>query len=142
LHEYSTGIWRLTAVKANQPPLRFTDHWAEKAEQKTYKPNKVGKSTNREVCCVLVVEDEPVLMEVCKRILTSHGFCLTSAMDGHEALLIPVEEDALDILLSEFLLPGDMSGFDIQREANLLQPGIGLILTTGYSDLRSMDNLR
>lgn len=122
-----------TTVKLYLPQTKNSD-------QNSYKPDKPGKHTNSEICRILVVEDEPALMKACKRVLTSHGFTVASAINGREALVILEEEDPFDILFSDIILPGDMSGFDIQREANRLQPGIGSILTTGYADLHDMGN--
>jgi DNA-binding NtrC family response regulator len=38
-------------------------------------------------------------------------------------------------LFSDIVLPGDMSGIDVQREAFLIQPTMKSIVTTGYADL-------
>jgi DNA-binding NtrC family response regulator len=45
------------------------------------------------------------------------------------------EELPFDLLFSDIVLPGDMSGIDVQREAHLLQPTIKSILTTGYAEV-------
>ena len=64
-----------------------------------------------------------------------HGFEVITALTGRDAMARLAEEKPFDLLFSDVVLPGDMSGIDVQREALLIQPNMKSILTTGYAEL-------
>ncbi len=82
---------------------------------------------------VLVVEDEPAVRGVAVEMLTDAGFSVLAAPDGPTALQLLKEGVAADILFSDVVMPGGMSGVDLAREARNLRPGIGVLLASGYA---------
>jgi CheY-like chemotaxis protein len=84
---------------------------------------------------ILVVEDNPEILSACQRALEFHGFQVVTALNGRDAIARLSEELPFDLLLSDIVLPGDLSGIDVQREAHLLHPTIKSILTTGYAEV-------
>ena len=66
---------------------------------------------------VLVVEDEPAQREVIAYNLEAEGFAVARAESGDEALLL-IEEDAPDLLLLDWMLPG-VSGIEICRRLKM-----------------------
>lgn len=66
---------------------------------------------------VLVVEDEPAQREVIAYNLEAEGFDVSRAETGDEALLL-IEEDAPDLLLLDWMLPG-VSGIEICRRIKM-----------------------
>jgi two-component system phosphate regulon response regulator PhoB len=66
---------------------------------------------------VLVVEDEPAQREVIAYNLEAEGFRVSRAETGDEALLL-IEEDAPDLLLLDWMLPG-VSGIEICRRLKM-----------------------
>ena len=66
---------------------------------------------------VLVVEDEPAQAEMLAYNLESEGFRVIRAADGSEALLL-VEEEAPDLILLDWMLPGT-SGIEVCRRIKL-----------------------
>lgn len=52
---------------------------------------------------ILVVEDEPVVMNVLRRMLRQYR--LIEALTGEEALLCRVEDDRIDLLIADLTLP-------------------------------------
>ena len=62
---------------------------------------------------VLVVEDEPAQREVLAYNLEAEGFAVSRAGTGDEALLL-VREDAPDIIVLDWMLPG-VSGIEVCR---------------------------
>ncbi|MFC4273217.1 phosphate regulon transcriptional regulator PhoB [Sneathiella chungangensis] len=62
---------------------------------------------------ILIVEDEPAMVELLRYNLESEGFDVASAHDGDEALLA-IEEEAPDMLLLDWMLP-KVSGIEICR---------------------------
>jgi signal transduction histidine kinase len=82
---------------------------------------------------VLVVEDEPAVRIVAVEMLTDAGFTVLAAPDGPTALQLLREGVAADILFSDVVMPGGMTGVDLAREARKLRPQIGVLLASGYA---------
>ncbi len=62
---------------------------------------------------VLVVEDEPTLVETLEYNLSRQGYEVLTAMDGHEALAIAREEHP-DLVVLDLMLPG-IDGMEVCR---------------------------
>lgn len=62
---------------------------------------------------VMIVEDEPSMVELLRYNLVSEGFEVCSALDGEEAML-GIEEEKPDIVLLDWMLP-EISGVEICR---------------------------
>lgn len=83
---------------------------------------------------ILVVDDEPGVREVIRRVLVKAGFEIVSAPDGEEALATFEEQQgSFDLVITDLSLPG-MSGSDLGRALRLLQAELPLLLTSGYSE--------
>jgi two-component system NtrC family sensor kinase len=82
---------------------------------------------------VLVVEDEPSVRAVAVEMLTDAGFSVLAAPDGPTALQLLREGVPADIIFSDVVMPGGMSGVDLAREASKLRPGVGVLLASGYA---------
>ena len=54
-------------------------------------------------------------------------------MDGKQATRHLRDSQPIDLLFTDVVLPGGMSGAEIAAEAKRLQPGIKVLLTTGYA---------
>jgi CheY-like chemotaxis protein len=80
---------------------------------------------------VLVVEDEPVVIEAATKVLTSNDLRLDIAQDVSGALEL-LEERAYSLVLADLMLPGK-SAFDLLKAAKNLSPQTPIILTTGYA---------
>jgi signal transduction histidine kinase/CheY-like chemotaxis protein len=84
-------------------------------------------------CTVLVVEDEPAVRAVAVDMLQDAGFAVLAAPDGPTALALLREGAQADILFSDVVMPGGMTGFELAREARRLRPSIGVLLASGYA---------
>ena len=62
---------------------------------------------------VLIVEDEPPLVEVLRYNFQSAGFDTLTTMDGEEAMIM-VEEESPDLIVLDWMLPG-LSGIEVCR---------------------------
>ncbi len=83
--------------------------------------------------CVLVVEDDPIVAMTVGTALEDAGFAVLSAATAEEALPF-LSDDRVDVLLSDVVMPGGMSGIDLAREARERRPRLPVILATGYSE--------
>ncbi|NMJ41321.1 response regulator [Roseomonas sp. JC162] len=84
-------------------------------------------------CTVMVVEDEPAVRAVAVDMLQDAGFAVLAAPDGPSALALLREGAHVDILFSDVVMPGGMTGVDLAREARRLRPSLGVLLASGYA---------
>jgi signal transduction histidine kinase/CheY-like chemotaxis protein len=80
---------------------------------------------------VLVVDDEPHVRSVAKRILEKAGHRVVVAEDGEVALTI-VRESAVQVALVDATMPG-MSGAEVLGALAAMKPGLPLVLMSGYA---------
>lgn len=84
---------------------------------------------------ILVVEDDPNVLEVSAGILHAQGYEIVEAGDSKEALQYLKDDDqTFDLLFTDVVLPGGMNGVEIAAEAFRLQPGIKVLYTSGYAE--------
>ena len=81
---------------------------------------------------VLIVEDDESVLAVTDEILKGAGYRVVAARDGHEALAILEGGQVVDLIFSDVVMPKGVSGVDLARKAQVLQPGIKVLLTSGY----------
>jgi two-component system cell cycle sensor histidine kinase/response regulator CckA len=81
---------------------------------------------------VLLVEDEPAVAEVARRVLCRGGYSVLHAADGGAALeWLRDSRVRVDILVTDLVMPG-MSGAELADEALMLRPGLAVVYTSGY----------
>ena len=81
---------------------------------------------------VLLVEDESALRAATRRILEQAGYRVIEAADGFEALSA-LDGDRFDLLLTDVVMPGGLSGRDVARRVRGLQPDVRVLYMSGYS---------
>jgi two-component system CheB/CheR fusion protein len=89
---------------------------------------------------ILVVEDEPMLRRLTVTRLEQLGYHVRAASDGPEAIRILKEHKEIDLVLSDIVMPGGMSGFDVADQALQLNPGLKIILSTEYAKSADAEN--
>jgi CheY-like chemotaxis protein len=83
---------------------------------------------------VLLVDDEPMLLDVFSRNLILRGWKVTARDDPREALKVLADQaQTVDILVTDRSMPG-MGGLDLAAHAKRLRPGLPVALVTGYDD--------
>lgn len=80
---------------------------------------------------ILIVDDEPTIVEVVALYLRREGFAVQTAGDGATALAL-VAQQRPDLIVLDIMLPG-MSGFDVTRKLQAVGE-IPLIMLTARSD--------
>jgi two-component system cell cycle sensor histidine kinase/response regulator CckA len=82
---------------------------------------------------VLVVEDEPALREVTRRILDRNGYHVVAAASGNEALdVLASQLDHIDVLLTDVIMPR-MQGKELAGKVRNLQPAARVVFMSGYT---------
>jgi PAS domain S-box-containing protein len=82
---------------------------------------------------ILVVEDDPNVLETVVNMLRSLGYGTIVAANGREALAVLERGGTIDLLFTDIVMPGGINGFDLAHEAGQQYPGLKVLLTTGYA---------
>lgn len=81
---------------------------------------------------VLVVDDEPDLLDVAGELFRSLGYEVLTAADAAQALRILGQRNDIGILFSDVVMPGGMSGIELARQARARRPVLRVLLASGY----------
>jgi len=82
---------------------------------------------------ILVLEDDQDVREQSVEALAELGYRVVEAGDGPTALRLLRREAHVDLLFTDVVLPGGMTGAQVAREARDIQPGLKVLFTTGYA---------
>ncbi len=94
-------------------------------------PPKATPRKNTET--ILIVEDEPSLLRIAKRVLSSVGYAVSVASSATEALARYEEDkEAFDLLLSDIIMPG-MNGVELARHLRKTCASMRVLFMSGYS---------
>jgi two-component system, cell cycle sensor histidine kinase and response regulator CckA len=89
---------------------------------------RIGKAT------ILLVEDEANVREFAAAVLQNDGYSVLQGKAGEHALEVWQWHSArIDLLLTDVVLPGDISGPQLATLLLAEKPSLRVILTTGYS---------
>jgi signal transduction histidine kinase len=94
---------------------------------------------NRGSETILAVEDNAGLRRVVARQLLELGYRVFEAEDGPAALKI-LESETIDLLLTDIVMPGGMSGYDLARMALKRWPAMKALLTSGFPEAKLNGN--
>ena len=83
---------------------------------------------------ILVVEDDPRVRKVAVRRLHTLGHRVLEADNGLAALAILDTGQPVDVLFSDAVMAGGMSGVSLAAKARELRPHLQIVLTSGYTD--------
>jgi DNA-binding NtrC family response regulator len=89
----------------------------------------------RDTHCILLVDDDPLVLAGFREILSRAGYEVTAVFSGGEALE-QLESRTFDVILTDLLMPR-VSGLDVLRTAREKHPDCVVIVVTGYASVRS-----
>ena len=89
---------------------------------------------------VLVVEDEPEVMSVVLENFVDLGYKVVMAQSAAEALERLHEDQSIDLLFTDIVMPGKMNGVELAQEAQRLYPRLCVLLTSGYANQVLVDD--
>ncbi|QFU15869.1 hybrid sensor histidine kinase/response regulator [Microvirga thermotolerans] len=81
---------------------------------------------------VLIVEDEPEVLEIASEIFDSLGYEVLTATDAIAALDVLKGDAHIDVLFSDVVMPRGMSGLELAKETRRLRPDVKILLASGY----------
>jgi signal transduction histidine kinase len=82
---------------------------------------------------VLLVEDNEDVRSATAGVLSSLGYRVIVASHGKRAIELLRRRGSIDLLLTDLVMPGGMSGVEVAREARRLRSGLPVLLMSGYS---------
>ncbi|MEQ8394559.1 ATP-binding protein [Thalassobaculum sp.] len=82
---------------------------------------------------ILVVEDDEGVRTIALKQLQSLGYQVVTADNADAALRILKSDQELDLLFSDVVMPGDLTGDELSRIAVTLRPGLKTLLTSGFA---------
>jgi DNA-binding response OmpR family regulator len=82
---------------------------------------------------IVVVDDQPVVLEFCRVTLERAGFKVFTASSGDQALsFFEPNRSPVDLALIDIVMPG-MSGIELAKRLEKLGNGVRIVLMSGYS---------
>lgn len=84
--------------------------------------------------CILVVEDDPDVAEMAVAVLEQYGYRVRLADNARAALTLLDGECGFDLVFSDIVMPGGMSGIDLAEHIRTRFPDLPVLLATGYSE--------
>jgi CheY-like chemotaxis protein len=88
-------------------------------------------ATEQRMQTVLLVDDEPSVLLVMRRLLEGHGYKVFHATSGREALEIwNAHQDEIDLLFTDLQMP-EMNGSELAGRLRSLRPDLKILFTSG-----------
>jgi PAS domain S-box-containing protein len=115
-----------TTVKIYLPRLA-SDVVAAEDDVEGVIPDSDGEET------ILVLEDDDDVRTYSVEILRELGYRVIEAHDGPSALRLLERQTRVDLLFSDVVLPGGMTGAQVAEQARVLRPELKVLFTTGYA---------
>jgi DNA-binding NtrC family response regulator len=84
---------------------------------------------------ILVIDDEMVVLNSCRKILSAEGYELQTVRTGVEGLE-RLSREKFDLVLTDLMMP-EMSGIEVLKRIKLLDQDLVTIMMTGYSTVQT-----
>ena len=84
---------------------------------------------------ILIIDDEAIIGQGCKMILTEEGFLCDNYSSGADGLKVALNH-SYDVLLLDMMLK-DMNGMEILERVKKTRPELYVVVITGYSTVEN-----
>ncbi|MCC6153278.1 MAG: response regulator [Candidatus Hydrogenedentes bacterium] len=81
---------------------------------------------------ILVVDDDPGVIDLLSAFLDTRGYSVVSARNGREALGL-LDAETFDLVISDIEM-AEINGYELLRQTREKHPKIGIVLMTGYTE--------
>jgi PAS domain S-box-containing protein len=98
---------------------------------------RVEVATPRGDETIMVVEDNPNVRKTVIRQLHDLGYRTIEAESGAAALDLVMEGASFDLLLTDVIMPGGMTGYQLADVLRKTRPQLKVLFTSGYTELAS-----
>ena len=79
---------------------------------------------------ILIADDEEILLGMANEILETAGYKTDTANNGEKAVDL-LSTNRYDLLFTDVIMPG-MTGYQLVKEAQKINPDMKILLTSGY----------
>ena len=83
---------------------------------------------------MLLVEDETDVRELARRVLERGGYRVIPVSSAREALLVAEGSALLDLVITDVVMPGGMSGVEMGERLSRSRPSLRVLYMSGYTD--------
>jgi PAS domain S-box-containing protein len=83
---------------------------------------------------VLAVEDDETVRQIAVDALKDLGYAVHEAPNGRTALDLLRDQPRIDLLFTDFAMPGGLNGRDLAAQVSAQRPGVKVLLTSAYTD--------
>ncbi|TVQ13807.1 MAG: PAS domain S-box protein [Leptolyngbya sp. DLM2.Bin27] len=97
-------------------------------------PRQVDSSVVGGSELILLVEDEELVRRYAHDQLVNLGYRVLVATNGPTALILLRQRDDIDLLFTDVVMPGGMSGRELAYLARRFRPGLNVLYTSGYTE--------
>jgi len=119
-----------TTVKIYLPRLLQAEEVSAVPAARPIEDTTVPRARQSEA--ILVVEDNGGVRDYAKVVLSELGYRVLEAGDANEALRL-LAANSVDLLFTDVVLPGPMTGRPLADKASKMRPGLPILFTTGYT---------
>ena len=133
----SGGQVRLDSVVTRGTRVRLYLPAETQAQPEVERPPSTHAEGGHET--ILLVEDHAEVRAMAENVLAELGYRVIPARTAPEALDILMADEPVDLLFTDVVMPGGMSGLDLAREAHRLRPGLAILATSGHLGEREED---
>jgi PAS domain S-box-containing protein len=121
----ASTIGRGSEIRLYLPPLDRAHALAAEAATLSPDPTIAGRR-------LLLVEDDPWVAAVALELLESMGMEVSTVDTAQQALDL-LETEQFDVMLSDVVMPGGMTGIELARKCSVAWPSMRIVLTSGYA---------
>jgi CheY-like chemotaxis protein len=82
---------------------------------------------------ILIAEDDPFVRSSVIRRVEALGYRVVAAVNGKEALQQLRTDPSIDMLFTDIVMPGGMSGWELADQARRIRPSLPVLFTSGYA---------
>ncbi len=109
--------------------LPFAEHPIESAGPNVNRPDTTpGRGK------ILLVEDDALVLKYAAGQLQLMGYEVTTASNGPEAIVLVERGLQFDLLFTDVIMPGGMTGVELAGKVRSLRPGTPVLFTSGYTE--------
>jgi CheY-like chemotaxis protein len=82
---------------------------------------------------VVIVDDEPAVRSLVRRMLEPAGYVVEEAETPQQACAVAERNAEMDLLVSDFRMPG-LTGGEVARRVRIAKPKVRVLFITGFAD--------
>ncbi|WP_245305648.1 PAS domain-containing sensor histidine kinase [Bradyrhizobium sp. LTSP857] len=92
-----------------------------------------GEAAPRGHETILIAEDDPFVRSSVIQRVEALGYRVVAAVNGKEALQRLRTDPYIDMLFTDIIMPGGISGWELADQARRIRPGLPVLFTSGYA---------